>query len=109
MSPRNWTLCLVCLSIITAVNAPTSEAGKPRIPAPKRPPVTPYMPRVQEYSLVVPADPHDTAHDHAPWEQQRPKAPLYPWGWFGAQSYSQRGTHVRYYGDTYDFNTRRGY
>lgn len=108
MSPRVWITGLICSCVLMPFDARISAAA-PRIPAPKRPPVAPYVARMQEYSVVVPADPHAAEHDHAVWQQQRPKAPLYPWGWFGACSHWQRGTHLRYYGETVDFSVRRGY
>lgn len=32
------------------------------------------------------------------WAEQRPATPVYPWGWFGAQSSQQGWTHTGYYG-----------
>lgn len=109
MSPRLCVASLMCSCVLLTASARPANAGWPRVPAPKRPPVTPYVPRIQEYAVVVPPDPHAVDHEHAPWEQQRPKAPMYPWGWFGARSHWQPSTHLRYYGETVDYGIRRGY
>src|SRR5262249_15325354 len=108
MSARLWITSLVCLTTLTT-SAENSALGLgPRMPAPKRPPSAPYVPRIQEYAVVVPKDPH-AVEGHTPWEQQRPMAPAYPWGWFGARSHFQPSTHLRYYPEAFDYSVRRGY
>ncbi|MBS0210532.1 MAG: hypothetical protein JSS27_16430 [Planctomycetes bacterium] len=71
-----------------------------------------YAPTTSRYTVIVPRVlPVDSSSGiqtpDVVWEQQRPAAPMYPWGWFGTREAPQSWAHTSYYGNSYSVKALR--
>ena len=99
--------------LTAAVCAAPAAAGYPVLSLFTRQSTGPYRPQVNRYITIDPVpeasvnSPSVTA-DCRTWERRDTGRAVYPYGWFGVRSATNRWSHINYYGDTEDVRVTRG-